>query len=140
MRFHRLARVVVQCAFLFALAGTVASCAVNKAELARRVELQNVDLKLVPDGAYEGTYTIQPPPPGVAANKTVTVRVTVAGGRYAKIEILQPPRIGENKVFKSLISRVQETQSLSIDAVSAATITSAAVLKAIQVAVSPPGE
>jgi uncharacterized protein with FMN-binding domain len=76
----------------------------------------------------------------MAANKSVTVRVTVAGGRYSSIEILKPPRIGESAAYKKLISRVQETQSLSMDAVSSATITSTAVLKAIQIAVSSPKE
>jgi uncharacterized protein with FMN-binding domain len=139
MRFTRLVRTVVSCAILIALAGALAACAVNKAELARRMDLRDVDLKLVPDGAYEASYTIAPPPPAMAANKSVRVRVTVTGGKYSNIEILKPPRIGENKTFEALIARVVETQSLSIDAVSAATITSAAVLKAIQNAVSSPG-
>ena len=62
---------------------------------------------------------IQLPPPAMAANKNVRVRVTVTGGKYSNIEILQPPRIGEEKTFRALISRVFETQSLSIDAISA---------------------
>lgn len=72
----------------------------------------------------------------MAANKSVRVRLTVTGGKYSNIEILQPPRIGEEKTFRAPISRVVETQTLSIDAISAATITSTAVLKAIQNVVS----
>jgi uncharacterized protein with FMN-binding domain len=113
---------------------------VNKAELARRVDLRNVDLAGVADGTYEGAYTIQPPPPVMAANKSVQVRVTVTGGKYAKIEIFQPPKVGESKGMRTLISRVEESQRLSMDAVSSATITSTAVLKAIQNAVSSPAK
>jgi hypothetical protein len=43
-----------------------------------------VDLKNVPDGVYEGSSTMQPPPPAMTANKTVTVRVTMAAGRFAE--------------------------------------------------------
>ena len=137
MRFPWLTWRVAACLLTCALAGALVSCAVNKSDLARRVDLKNVDLGSVPDGTYEGSYTIEPPPPAMAANKTVKVRVTVTGGRYAAIEILQPPKIGENAAFKTLISRVQAAQGLSMDAVSASTITSSAVLKAIQNAVSP---
>jgi uncharacterized protein with FMN-binding domain len=136
MRFPRLARGVALCALSCALAGTLASCAVNKSDLARRVDLKDVDLGGIPNGTYEGSYTISPPPPAMAANKTVTVRVTVAGGKYTAIEILQPPKIGQSGPFKALIEHVQRSQSLSMDAISAATITSTAVLKAIQNAVS----
>jgi uncharacterized protein with FMN-binding domain len=139
MRVSRFARGVTLCALSCVLVGALLSCAVNKADLARRVDLRNVDLKLVPDGVYEGSYTIQPPPPAMAANKTVQVRVTVAGGKYATIEILNPPRVGESAAIRTLISRVQESQDLSMDAVSGATITSTAVLKAIQNAVSSTG-
>jgi uncharacterized protein with FMN-binding domain len=135
MRFSRFACGVSLCALSFAVVVALLSCAVNKADLARRVDLRNVDLKLVPDGVYEGSYTIQPPP--MVANKTVHVRVTVATGKFTTIEVLDPPKVGQSAAIRTLISRVQESQDLSMDAVSSATMTSTAVLKAIQNAVSP---
>jgi uncharacterized protein with FMN-binding domain len=138
MVYPRLARGAAACALCIALSGALVSCAVNKADLARRVDLKNVDLAGVADGTYEGSYTIQPPLPAMAANKSVQVRVMVAAGRYAKIEILQPAAIQNSKGMQTLISRVEESQILSVDAVSSATITSTAVLKAIQNAVSSP--
>jgi uncharacterized protein with FMN-binding domain len=140
MKRSWLARGAVTCALCIVVSGALLSCAVNKADLARRVDLRNVDLAGVADGTYEGSYTIQPPPPAMAANKSVQVRVTVAGGKYTKIEVLQPPKVGESKGMQTLISRVEQSQILSMDAVSSATITSTAVLKAIQNAVSSPAK
>jgi uncharacterized protein with FMN-binding domain len=132
-------KVMRACAFI-ACVLLLASCAVDKAALAARVDLHDVDLRSVPDGVYEASYTIQPPAPIMAANKSVRVRVTVAGGKYAQIEILQPPRLAESGTYKALVSRVRESQSLSPDAVSSATVTSFAVLKAVQIAVSSAGK
>jgi uncharacterized protein with FMN-binding domain len=136
MNVVRFSRAAIVLLLAVVLGGTLASCKVDKAELARLVDLRNVDLSRVEDGVYEAAYTIDPPV--MAANKTVKVRVTVAGGRYEAIEIMQP-KIGEGAAFKTLLSRVKESQTLSMDAVSSATVTSTAILKAIQIAVSSPG-
>ncbi len=114
----------------------LSSCKVDKAALARQVDLQDVDLRSVPDGVYEAAYTITPPPGTTAANKHVRVRVTVAGGRYEKIELLEPSGLSSSKRTLALIAKVEESQKLSTDAVSGATITSVAILKAIQEAAS----
>jgi uncharacterized protein with FMN-binding domain len=135
MSITRLARAAALVILSAGLAAPVVSCKVDKAELAKRVELKNIDLRTVPDGVYESAYTIVVP--SAAANKTVKVRVTVAGGRYESIEIIQPRNLGNAKLYKDLIARVEETQALSLDAVSGATITSTAVLKAIESAVGP---
>jgi uncharacterized protein with FMN-binding domain len=112
----------------------LASCKqVDKEALARSIDLQDVDLSTVADGTYEATYTIKPPVP--AANKTVSVRGTVAAHAYQSIDIVKLPKLGDNKTFAALIARIKETRHVSIDAVSGATITSAAVLKAVQIAV-----
>jgi uncharacterized protein with FMN-binding domain len=137
MNVARLARAAAAGALIVALAGAFGGCKVDKTELARRVDLRNVDLRAVPDGVYESSYTIVVP--SAAANKTVRVRVTVAGGRYERIEILQPAKLGDARTYKALISKIEESQALSLDAVSGATITSTAILKAIQTAVSSPG-
>ena len=137
MNITRLARAAAACALIIVLSAALGGCKVDKTGLAQRVDLRNVDLRVVPDGVYESSYTIEVP--SAAANKTVRVRVTVAGGRYERIEILQPPKLGDARTFKELISKIEESQTLSLDAVSGATITSTAILKAIQTAVSSPG-
>jgi uncharacterized protein with FMN-binding domain len=135
MKITPLGRAAALGVLALAMAAGLGACKIDKAELARRVQLSNVDLRAVPDGVYESAYTIVVP--AAAANKTVKVRVTVAGGRYERIEILQPPKMGDAKLYKDLIARIEETQALSLDAVSGATVTSTAVLKAIETAVSP---
>jgi uncharacterized protein with FMN-binding domain len=116
----------------------LSSCAVDKEALARRIDLLDVDLSTVADGTYQTVYTISPPV--MAANKTVKVKVTVAGGAYQSIEIVEPAQLAGNKVFSALIARIKESGHLPMDAVSGATITSAAILKAVQLAVSGPAD
>jgi len=84
---------------------------------------------------YEASYDIRPPAGVMAANKHVRVRVTVAGGRYDRIELVEPSSLVSNRTFAALADRVVESQRLSVDAISSATITSMAVLKAVQGAV-----
>ena len=120
-------------AFLLLLV-LLSSCAVDRAALVKRVDLKDIDLRSVPNGVYEGEYTIDPAP-AMAVNRHVKVRVTVEGGAYAKIEILQPPKLAERKAYVELLSRVKDTGRLSPDAISSATVTSLALLKAIQNAV-----
>jgi len=113
----------------------LSSCKVDKAALAKQVGLQDVSLASVPDGAYEAAYTITPPPGATAANKHVRVRVTVSGGRYQKIEVLEPTGLAGGRMALALGDKIVESQKLSVDAITSATITSTAVLKAVQNAV-----
>jgi uncharacterized protein with FMN-binding domain len=117
---------------------TLASCSVDKTALAAKIGLTGVELSAVPDGVYESAYTITPPPPAMAANKSVAVRVTVAAGKLTDIELLSPASLKESASVRSLFSRVKDTQKVSVDAVSSGTITSLAILKAIQDAVGKP--
>jgi uncharacterized protein with FMN-binding domain len=113
----------------------IASCSVDKEALARSIALRDVDVTTVADGTYEASYTIKPP--AMAANKTIGVKVTVASGAYASIRIVSPAQLASDKGFAALIDRIKATGRLSMDAISSATITSAALLKAVQLAVSP---
>jgi len=114
----------------------LSSCKVDKAALAKQVGLQDVSLASVPDGAYEAAYTITPPAGTLAANKHVRVRVTVSGGRYQKIEVLEPTGLAGSRMALAMGDKIVESQKLSVDAISSATITSTAVLRAVQDAVS----
>ena len=135
MTISRTLRAALAGAAVAACLAALSSCKVDKASLARQVNLQDVDLRSVPDGVYEAAYTITPPAGTMAANKHVRVRVTVAGGRYKKIDLLEPSGLTSSKMTLALLAKVEESQKLSTDAVSGATITSVAILKAIQEAV-----
>ncbi len=130
----------IRIVLLLAAAVLLSSCAVDKTALAKQVDLRDVDLRSVPDGVYEGSYEIHPPFPVMAANRNVRVRVTVTGGRYADIELIQPPSLAASASMKSFLSRVRERQSLSPDAITSGTVSSMAVLKAIQETVGMAGK
>jgi uncharacterized protein with FMN-binding domain len=132
-------RFALAAAFLAGATLSLSSCKVDKEALAKQVDLQNVDIRSVPDGTYEASYDIHPPSGVAAANKHVRVRVTVAGGRYEKIQLVEPPNLASNKTFVALADRLVESQRLSVDAISGATVTSMAVLKAVQGAVQAAG-
>ena len=129
-------RLVIGVLFVATVSLVLSACKVDKAAFAKQVGLEDVSLASVPDGAYEASYDIQPPAGVMAANKHVRVRVTVASGRYRKIELLEPASLSSNKTFTALTARVVESQKLSVDAISSATVTSMAVLKAVQGAVT----
>jgi uncharacterized protein with FMN-binding domain len=131
-------RTLLRVVMLAAVVGLLGSCVVNKARLATRVDLQDVDLGKVADGIYQGAYTIHPPFPETAANRSVEVRVTVSGGKYTRIDLIKPPALAGASSFEGMFTRVKNTQHLSVDAITSATISSVAILKAIQIAVSSP--
>jgi uncharacterized protein with FMN-binding domain len=110
-------------------------CSVDKAALAAQVGLHEVDFTRIADGTYQAEYRIKPPRGAMAASTTARVRVSVAGGRLTGVEMVGS-RNDVPDYVKKLISRVVSSQSLGIDAVSSGTITSMAVLRAIQEAVS----
>jgi uncharacterized protein with FMN-binding domain len=75
------------------------------------------------DGVYEGTQDNAP----VMAK----VRVEVKDGRIDSIEVLKHTH-GPNKGAEAIVGRVLAAQSLEVDAVSGATLSSKVVLKAIE--------
>ncbi len=127
-----LRRLIWACALVASLLAFASGCKVDKAAFVRAVDLRDVDLSTVPDGSYAAAYAITPPAGAMAANKSVKVRVTVTAGRYERIELLEPPKLGDSGAMRKLLSRVTTDQSLSPDAIASATITSVAILKAIQ--------
>ena len=124
---------------LLALLALVTSCTVDKEALARQVGLHNVDLTSVPDGVYEGAYSVALPRGVIAANKSVKVSVTVANGKFEKIQVLDPAGMSGSRPMRDLLTRVTTDQRLSPDAVTSATVSSIAVLRAIQEAVTTAG-
>jgi uncharacterized protein with FMN-binding domain len=129
---RNLRRLFSALALAAAVAAFASGCKVDKAAFVQAVDLREVDLASVPDGSYEAAFAITPPPGAMAANKSVKVRVTVTAGRYERIELLEPPKLGDSGAMRKLLSRVTTDQSLSPDAIASATITSVAILKAIQ--------
>ena len=94
----------------------------------KKVELKGIDLAGVPDGSYEGHFE--------GARWTNTVEVTVANEKITDIKVVKPPLFIEDDFSSKVINGVIEKQSLDVDVVTGATVTTKAILKAIENAVS----
>ena len=88
-----------------------------------------VDTSHLKDGVYTGS--------GQGYRSTITVRVTVSGGRIASVEVVSE---GDDEPYfsnaRGVISSVVSSQSMEVDAVSGATYSSRGILVAIANALS----
>jgi len=84
------------------------------------------DMKDKPDGVYRGNYTLTGTP------VKVTVDVTVQNQNITGIKIIKHSRSPIGKKAEKIIDTVIEKQSLDVDAVSGATGSSKAILKAVE--------
>lgn len=94
----------------------------------KNVALDGIDLSVVPDGVYNGTYE--------HGRWTNTVSVHVENGVITGIDIVDD--VFGAKIIdcsEEIFRRVMGTQSTQIDAVAGATVTSKAYLKAIENAI-----
>lgn len=89
----------------------------------------NVDFRAAANGTYQGEY--------LDGRWTNRVQVTIADGRVVAIELQQAPVFSQADVNQQLFARVIEQQSLQVDAISGATVTCKALLKAIEHAIVP---
>ena len=92
----------------------------------------------VPEGGYkDGTYQGS----GIGFGGTITVQVTVSGGKIASIDILSAS--GETGSYfasaKGVISRMISGQTPNVDAVSGATYSSNGIIQAVQNALAKAG-
>lgn len=95
---------------------------------ARGLPLSRVDFSRLADGIYHGAYA-----GGMYRWRRNECDVTVAGGRVTGIELTvsQDPG-GKNTQHVELFERVVRAQSLQVDTISGATLTSRAYLQAVE--------
>jgi uncharacterized protein with FMN-binding domain len=93
----------------------------------RSLPIGQVDFAAINDGTYHGAY--EGGRYGWRANE---VDVTVADGRVTDIEITAAANRPTLTVTDTLFARVIQAQSLKVDTVSSATITSKSFLKSIE--------
>lgn len=97
-------------------------------EEARNVSLDGADFSALKDGTYIGEY--EGGMYGWRANK---VRITIAEGTLVAIELLDSSEADEeDEEPKLLFQRVVEAQSLEVDGITGATLTTRAYLKAVE--------
>ena len=85
--------------------------------------INTIDLSKIPDGSYEGSYN--------KGRFSYKVEVTVKDNRIESVNILSKPSIVQ-EFDNDIISRVLQQQSLKVDAVTGATASKKALLKAIE--------
>lgn len=91
----------------------------------KKVTLNGIDLSVVSDGSYTGTYDFK--------RWSNTVTVHVEDHRIVDIEIIEDVMAeGATNCSDDIIMHVIEAQNTNIDTVSGATVTSKAYLKAIE--------
>ncbi len=102
----------------------------NRAEIRRTRELaiNDVSIASIPDGSYTGSYAY--------GGFAYSVRCIVSEGRLDKVKVLQNRNTKHAKDAELVIRRVVEKQKVDVDAVSGATATSKALLKAVEKALT----
>ncbi len=113
--------------------GAVVLTAPGRRELQNMV-IDNVDFKKLCDGVYTGAYR------GTKDSfRNVAVNVTVNSGAVSKIKVTegaladkQTTEIRNGLSLNDLFDEVIKSQSLQVDAISGATLTSKAHLKAVE--------
>ena len=98
----------------------------NMVRNVQNISVSMPDLLNVQDGNYIGEYSITP--------LHVKVEVSVSNHRITNITILQHDN-GLGSTAESIVNDVMEEQSLEIDAVSGATVSSKCILKAVENAI-----
>ena len=93
----------------------------------RNLAANNVDLENLPDGVYKGSFK--------GGRFSNSVEVTVQDHRILDIKKIKPSGKTE-KLYRQIYDKVIEEQSLAIDAVSSASVTTNTALKAIENALS----
>jgi uncharacterized protein with FMN-binding domain len=97
---------------------------------AKNLSLNGVDFSKLNDGTYIGEYE-----GGMYKWRANKVQVMVTSGKVKDIKLLSSSDPGaKNTGQASLYERVIEAQSLQVDTISGATLTSKAYLKAVEIA------
>lgn len=99
-------------------------CASKEMMMVRQMEIQNVDTKNIQDGEYIGSFSY--------SGFEYKVKTIVQGHRIADIKILQNRDTKHAKSAEGVISEIIEKQSPNVDAISGATTTSKALMKAVE--------
>ncbi len=98
----------------------------NMVRNVQNISVSMPDLSDIPDGDYIGEYSITP--------VHVKVEVSVSNHQITNIIILQHDN-GLGSTAESIVNDVIKEQSLDIDAVSGATVSSKCILKAVENAI-----
>ncbi len=102
---------------------------------ARNIPIKAVSFKSLRDGTYTGGY--QGGKYKWRANK---IQVTVSSGKVTDIQVLEQREKKPPEFTEELFGRVIQAQSLQVDTISGATLTSKAFLKGVEDALESKGK
>lgn len=111
---------------LLAAAAVLGSCAAPRSgyDRVREMTIQRVDLATVPDGKHQGRFGY--------GYHSFTVEATVQNHRLVKVDLLTETDYDYAKKAAPVLTRMVERQSPNVDAVTGATTTSKAIMKATE--------
>jgi uncharacterized protein with FMN-binding domain len=113
----------------FAAFFLLGSCsAMSEMEETKSLTITTPDYEKLPDGTYRGAYD--------GGLVIAEVAVTITGKKIELVELLRHDH-GRGKEAEKIVDHIVEAQSLEIDVISGATVSSKAILKAAENALSP---
>lgn len=122
-RLKKVTLIILAVVILLGAVGAVLLSGVGKKlDALYDVRVEDVDLSAVPDGIYAGKYQVFP--------ISVKVDVTVEGSRITAIGLTRHVN-GQGGPAEAIAEKVIQAQSLQVDAISGATLSSKVILLAI---------
>jgi uncharacterized protein with FMN-binding domain len=103
---------------------TYVAPAIEQQKAVRNMQIKEVDLSKIPEGAYRGSFSFN--------NQYYEVEVQVKNQAIESIKVLENGTGEYAKKAEGVLQKVLSAQSLKVDAVTGATTTSKALLKATE--------
>jgi uncharacterized protein with FMN-binding domain len=116
------------CILLVLILALTAGCNGAEVRAVRAMPINHIDLAKVKDGTYLGDFTY--------GGFTYQVSVAVVSGQIRTIAVVKNRTTSPAKRAEEALKRVLEQQRNDVDAVSGATTTSKALLKAVENAIN----
>ena len=121
---------------LAALAAASSAGCLGPAALSLRDYAEGIPISMptgFADGQHVGAYTFALPPGAIAASLHWEVEVSTAGGLVQDVALIKPATYtADSTLIPTLVQRIKDSNSLDVDLVSGATVSSKAFLKAVE--------
>ena len=109
--------------YLIIVAILFIGCASKEMLMVRHMEIQNVNINNIQDGEYVGSFSY--------CGFEYKVKTMVKAHRIVDIEILQNRDTKHAKIAEGVLPEIIKQQTPNVDAISGATTTSKALMKAV---------
>jgi uncharacterized protein with FMN-binding domain len=105
------------------------SCESAEMKRVRTMSIADVNLAVLPDSAYIGGFTY--------GKTACEVRTTIKDRHIVRIDILKKHSSKYTRKAEEIIPRILDKQTPNVDAVSGATVSSKALMKAVERSLTP---